>query len=166
MNFLEVLKLGTLIGGLTNNTLGGIAVLLVVFSVVAGVASLIILIGAWAEKSLKLFVFSIVLFCTSFINFYSTKTIPVLTEKIILREYDKNTREIKLNSTTVKGTEHYFMVLTNKGTSYNITSDEVAKINSCDNFKYKLITTKDKFMIVGNLVESKANVPVIEVNCY
>ena len=94
MNFLEVLKLGTILGGLTNNTLGGIAVLLVVFSVVAGVASLIILIGAWAEKSLKLFVFSIVLFCTSFINFYSTKTIPVLTEKIVLREYDKNTREI------------------------------------------------------------------------
>ena len=83
MNFLEVLKLGTLIGGLTNNTLGGIAVLLVVFSVVAGVASLIILIGAWAEKSLKLFVFSIVLFCTAFINFYSTKTIPLDRKSVV-----------------------------------------------------------------------------------
>ena len=166
MNFLDVLNLNTLLIGLTNNTLGGIAASILVSAVVGGIVSLILLIGAWAEKSLKLFLSAIVLFCVAFISFYSTKTIPLSTEKIILRGYEKNTKEIKLNSTTVKGTERYFMVLTNKGTSFNINSDEVAKINSCDNFKYILTTTKYKFMIVGNLVESAATIPVIEVVCY
>ena len=166
VSFLEKLNLETYLGGLTSNTIDGLGFIIILMSLTGFSATLVLIVGGYIERSKKMVLTAILLVTISSVSYTTTYLQPRTTDVIVLKEYEKNTKDLKLNSTTVKGTEHFFMVLTNKGTTYNFSTDNVLKMKSCNDYRFQLVTRKDNFIIYGNKVTAKATNPVIEVSCF
>lgn len=109
------------------------------------------------------YVYLFLLILVSIVFLTTSYNINVIKLPMII--IDKKSKDVTLHEIKVNGKDHFFIELiqNNVKKSFNISSDK-DKL-SCVDYSYILTELKYQFLIVGNIITSTNNKPIVEIEC-